>query len=49
MVTNSSDPQAANRMAAFRCRLNARYVGAAPLDAAAARSAPPAPGSCYWQ
>lgn len=44
------DPtQAEDRMIAFRCLLNRRGVAAAPIKNAQARSAPPNPGSCFWQ
>ena len=48
-VTNSSAPNVHARLAAFRCFLLERGVGAAPLDNAVAHSAPPGPGSCLRQ
>jgi len=46
----TSDPNvAALRMANFRCLLNSRGVRAAPVNNKQARTAPPAPGSCYQQ
>ena len=38
-----------SRMRAFRCLLNRRGIAAAPVDNAAARSAPPGPGGCFEQ
>lgn len=40
---------AGERLARFRCLLNRRGIGAAPLDNADARSAPPGPGACLAQ
>jgi hexosaminidase len=49
-VTSTHDaPGVAERLAWFRCFMNARGVGAAPVNNAAARSAPPGPGSCLTQ
>ena len=45
-----NDVEAAHdRMRYFRCLLNHRGVPAAPVDNAKGRSAPPSPGSCYYQ
>eukprot|EP01059_Diplonema_ambulator_P022939 TRINITY_DN382_c0_g3_i1.p1 TRINITY_DN382_c0_g3~~TRINITY_DN382_c0_g3_i1.p1 ORF type:complete len:505 (+),score=168.63 TRINITY_DN382_c0_g3_i1:79-1593(+) len=41
--------KAAPRIAYFRCLLNRRGVGAAPVNNAQARQAPPGPGSCFDQ
>lgn len=38
-----------SRLETFRCLLNQRGVGAAPVLNKQARSAPPNPGSCYVQ
>jgi hexosaminidase len=40
---------ALNRIINFRCLLNRRGVGAAPVTNLVARSAPIGPGSCFWQ
>mmetsp|Transcript_36858 Transcript_36858/g.110490 ORF Transcript_36858/g.110490 Transcript_36858/m.110490 type:complete len:510 (-) Transcript_36858:186-1715(-) len=46
----TSDAKAAqHRIEAFRCLLNARGIGAAPVNNAEARSAPNGPGSCFDQ
>jgi hexosaminidase len=37
------------RLEVYRCLLNQRGIAAAPTNNAAARSAPPHPGSCYQQ
>lgn len=37
------------RLEVFRCMLNLRGIGAAPVTNAQARSAPSGPGSCYKQ
>lgn len=37
------------RMIAIRCHMNERGVPAAPVNNLVARSAPPQPGSCFWQ
>jgi len=49
ITSNHSAPGVAERLAAFRCFLLSRGVGAAPLNNAQARSAPPGPGSCLYQ
>ena len=41
--------QAEERLHVFRCTLNKRGIGAAPVDNSQARSAPPEPGSCLEQ
>jgi len=48
-VTNSKAPFVEARLAAFRCHLLERGVGAAPLDNAVAHDAPHGPGSCTRQ
>jgi hexosaminidase len=49
VVTDSSDPQVALRMAQFRCTMLERGFASAPLNNAGARQAPPGPGSCTTQ
>jgi len=44
-ATNSVE----DRLETFRCMLNARGIGAAPVKNRQARNAPPNPGSCYTQ
>ena len=45
-----NDVEAAHdRIRHFRCLLNRRGIPAAPVDNARGRSAPPNPGSCYYQ
>ena len=41
--------QAEERLHVFRCTLNERGVGAAPVDNSQARQPPPNPGSCLDQ
>ena len=43
------DDAAHERLQDFRCLLNRRGVGAAPVDSFEARSAPTGPGGCYEQ
>eukprot|EP01083_Nonionella_stella_P201423 736924_1 len=45
----NSTTAATPRMEYFRCLLNERGIAAAPPKNAQARSAPPGPGSCYYQ
>jgi len=49
VTSNSSAVGVAQRLADFRCRLERYGIGAAPLNNANARSAPPGPGSCLTQ
>lgn len=48
-VTNSSDPNVAPRLQAFRCLLLERGIPAAPVTNSIARQAPSGPGSCLAQ
>lgn len=44
-----ADRRTLDRLEFFRCLLNLRGIGAAPVHNTMARSAPPYPGSCYEQ
>lgn len=47
--TLTSTVDAKDRIESFRCLLNRRGIGAAPVNNAEARGAPPGPGSCLKQ
>lgn len=49
VTTTHTAPGVAERLAWFRCYLLAQGIGAAPLNNADARAAPPGPGSCLTQ